>query len=191
MSMVFRHFYFSRTCCWILSSVIMPNGCIILLKKIPIPPIPPLSPQAFEYTHPLLLSSFIRNLFSVNWAVNESRRKIWELNYRTSKLNVASSLHISIWAHIDSPCRSENANLCDFRDLLDEAKDYHLMPERRQTLKSFRTRPRCCTEIVEFIVAVGGLTSSGLWKFKLFLLLIGNEFKKQSRCMMVEGKPKS
>ena len=44
------------------------------------------------------------------------------------------------------------------------------MPERRQMLKSFRTRPRCCTEIVEFIVAVGGLTSSGFYmKFSCFL----------------------
>ena len=53
-----------------------------------------------------------------------------------------------------------------YSDLLDEAKDYHLMPERRQQMKSFRTQPRCCTEIVEYIVAVGGLTSSG----KLYLV---------------------
>lgn len=49
----------------------------------------------------------------------------------------------------------------NFRDLLDEAKDYHLMPERRQTLRTFRTHPRSCKEIMEFVVAVGGLTSSG------------------------------
>ncbi|XP_064644346.1 kelch-like protein 18 [Lineus longissimus] len=47
------------------------------------------------------------------------------------------------------------------RDLLDEAKDYHLMPERRTQLQTFRTRPRCCTDIVGIIFAVGGLTSSG------------------------------
>ncbi|KAF6035084.1 KLHL18 [Bugula neritina] len=47
------------------------------------------------------------------------------------------------------------------RDLLDEAKDFHLMPERRHHMNSSRTRPRLCTEIVEYIVAVGGLTSSG------------------------------
>ena len=35
------------------------------------------------------------------------------------------------------------------------------MPERRIQLKSFRTRPRCCTEVVGIIYAVGGLTSSG------------------------------
>ncbi|XP_042899946.1 kelch-like protein 18 isoform X2 [Parasteatoda tepidariorum] len=47
------------------------------------------------------------------------------------------------------------------RDLLDEAKDYHLMPERRPLLQSFRTRPRCCPDIIGCIYAVGGLTKSG------------------------------
>jgi len=47
------------------------------------------------------------------------------------------------------------------RDLLDEAKDYHLMPERRPRLHSFRTRPRCCFDIVGYIYAVGGLSSTG------------------------------
>ena len=47
------------------------------------------------------------------------------------------------------------------RDLLDEAKDYHLMPERRNSLQTFKTRPRCCTDVVGIIYAVGGLTSSG------------------------------
>lgn len=47
------------------------------------------------------------------------------------------------------------------RDLLDEAKDYHLMPERRPLLQSFRTRPRCCPDVVGRIYAVGGLTKSG------------------------------
>jgi len=51
--------------------------------------------------------------------------------------------------------------LNNFRDLLDEARDYHLMPERRPLLKSFRTRPRCCNYIVGHIFAVGGLTKSG------------------------------
>uniref|UniRef100_T1IKW7 Kelch-like protein diablo n=1 Tax=Strigamia maritima TaxID=126957 RepID=T1IKW7_STRMM len=47
------------------------------------------------------------------------------------------------------------------RDLVDEAKDYYLMPERRPLLQSFRTRPRCCVDIVGMIYAVGGLTKSG------------------------------
>ncbi|KAK3752242.1 hypothetical protein RRG08_047098 [Elysia crispata] len=47
------------------------------------------------------------------------------------------------------------------RDLLDEAKDYHLMPERRLLMQTFKTRPRCCTDVPGFIFAVGGLTSAG------------------------------
>ncbi|KAI3374822.1 hypothetical protein L3Q82_021036 [Scortum barcoo] len=31
------------------------------------------------------------------------------------------------------------------RDLVDEAKDFHLMPERRPHLPAFKTRQRCCT----------------------------------------------
>ncbi|XP_067887622.1 kelch-like protein 18 [Heterodontus francisci] len=47
------------------------------------------------------------------------------------------------------------------RDLVDEAKDCHLMPERRPHLPSFKTRPRCCTSIAGLIYAVGGLNSAG------------------------------
>lgn len=46
------------------------------------------------------------------------------------------------------------------RDLLDEAKDFHLMPERRALVQSFRTRPRCYDSIGQ-IFAVGGLTKNG------------------------------
>ncbi|XP_058035936.1 kelch-like protein 18 isoform X2 [Ahaetulla prasina] len=47
------------------------------------------------------------------------------------------------------------------RDLVDEAKDYHLMPERQRPLLDFKTRPRCCTSIPGLIYAVGGLNSAG------------------------------
>lgn len=47
------------------------------------------------------------------------------------------------------------------RDLLDEAKDFHLMPERRELVQSFRTRARCCDYVVGQIFAVGGLTKNG------------------------------
>eukprot|EP00096_Caligus_rogercresseyi_P010549 TRINITY_DN3897_c0_g1_i2.p1 TRINITY_DN3897_c0_g1~~TRINITY_DN3897_c0_g1_i2.p1 ORF type:complete len:601 (-),score=186.52 TRINITY_DN3897_c0_g1_i2:1052-2854(-) len=47
------------------------------------------------------------------------------------------------------------------RDLVDEAKDFHLMPERRLLLRSFRTRPRGCRDMVGLIYAVGGQTKSG------------------------------
>lgn len=44
------------------------------------------------------------------------------------------------------------------RDLLDEAKDYHLMPERRGLIPSFRTKRRCCDFVMGQIYAVGGMT---------------------------------
>jgi len=47
------------------------------------------------------------------------------------------------------------------RDLLDEARDYHLMPERRPLLKSFKSKARCCKDLVGVIYAVGGQTKSG------------------------------
>uniref|UniRef100_A0A3Q2Q1L7 Kelch-like family member 18 n=1 Tax=Fundulus heteroclitus TaxID=8078 RepID=A0A3Q2Q1L7_FUNHE len=48
------------------------------------------------------------------------------------------------------------------RDLVDEAKDFHLVLERRPHLPSFKTRQRCCTSISGLIYAVGGLNSSAL-----------------------------
>ncbi|CAH0395259.1 unnamed protein product [Bemisia tabaci] len=47
------------------------------------------------------------------------------------------------------------------RDLLDEARDYHLMPERRPMLQRFRTAARCCNYIIGQIFAVGGLGKTG------------------------------
>ncbi|XP_011297003.1 kelch-like protein 18 isoform X2 [Fopius arisanus] len=47
------------------------------------------------------------------------------------------------------------------RDLLDDAKDCHLMPERKHLLESFRFRPRLCNDLVGDIFAVGGLTKYG------------------------------
>lgn len=47
------------------------------------------------------------------------------------------------------------------RDLVDEAKDYHLMPERRYLFTTFRTKQRCCYDVPGLIFAVGGLTNTG------------------------------
>ena len=55
------------------------------------------------------------------------------------------------------------------RDLLDEARDYLLMPERRTLLQTFKTRPRCCTDIPGVIYAIGGLTPSGEHTRLLFM----------------------
>lgn len=47
-----------------------------------------------------------------------------------------------------------------FRDLLDEARVYHLIPERRPLLQSFRTIQRVC-EVKGHIYVVGGLNKHG------------------------------
>ncbi|XP_043466552.1 kelch-like protein 18 [Leptopilina heterotoma] len=47
------------------------------------------------------------------------------------------------------------------RDLLDEAKDYYLLPHRRYLLDSFKCSPRCCNYTMGHIFAVGGLTKFG------------------------------
>ncbi|KAF4525766.1 hypothetical protein B566_EDAN002028 [Ephemera danica] len=54
--------------------------------------------------------------------------------------------------------RSQPALLEDSRcrSLIEEAEWYHLMPDRRQEMKSFRTKPRRSMGIEEVIVAVGG-----------------------------------
>ena len=46
------------------------------------------------------------------------------------------------------------------RDLVDKAKDYHLMPDRRSTFPPLMVQTRYCSEIQDLIYAVGGLTSS-------------------------------
>ncbi|TKS79239.1 Kelch-like protein 18 [Collichthys lucidus] len=58
-----------------------------------------------------------------------------------------------------SSCQTEFSRMS--LDLVDEAKDFHLMPERRPHLPAFKTRQRCCTSITGLIYAVGGLNSSG------------------------------
>lgn len=65
-------------------------------------------------------------------------------------------MNFELWT-LDSDCA-----VFPVRDLVDEAKDFHLMPERRPHLAAFKTRQRCCTSITGLIYAVGGLNSSGL-----------------------------
>lgn len=47
------------------------------------------------------------------------------------------------------------------RKLIDEVKDYFLMPERRKNFITFKTNHRCCFDAPGLIYAVGGLTSNG------------------------------
>ena len=53
----------------------------------------------------------------------------------------------------------KNCHRC--RDLIDEAKDYHLMPERRHLLQTFRTSLRVKPDVYGLIYAIGGLTKNG------------------------------
>lgn len=47
-----------------------------------------------------------------------------------------------------------------FRDLLDEARTYHLIPERRALMQSFKIEPRAC-DVKGYIYVVGGLNKHG------------------------------
>ena len=47
------------------------------------------------------------------------------------------------------------------RDLVDRAKDYHLMPDRRGDFPAELVTPRYCSELNGIIYAVGGLSTAG------------------------------
>lgn len=46
------------------------------------------------------------------------------------------------------------------RDLVDQAKDFHLIPDRRSDFPADQVTPRYCSEILGVIYAVGGLSSA-------------------------------
>lgn len=104
-----------------------------------------------------------------------SEEVIFEASMRWIKYNEAERCHLlpEVLSKIRLPLLSPQY-LADFvateeliktnhqcRDLLDEAKDYHLMPERRELLQSYRTRPRGNEFVKGEIYAVGGLTKTG------------------------------
>ena len=45
---------------------------------------------------------------------------------------------------------------------MDEAKDYHLLPDRRSQLKTLNNKARCGPDPSGLIYAIGGLTKSGV-----------------------------
>lgn len=47
-----------------------------------------------------------------------------------------------------------------YRDLVDEALTFHLIPERRALIQSFRTEPRV-SDVKGYIYVVGGLNRHG------------------------------
>lgn len=56
------------------------------------------------------------------------------------------------------------------RDLVDEALTFHLIPERRALMQSFKTEPRAC-EVKGYIYVVGGLNKHGKIK-NLYVVLV-------------------
>ncbi|RDD39942.1 Kelch-like protein 18 [Trichoplax sp. H2] len=47
------------------------------------------------------------------------------------------------------------------RDLVDEAKDAYLIPSKRLSIESYKIKPRCFTEELGYMYAVGGLAANG------------------------------
>lgn len=47
------------------------------------------------------------------------------------------------------------------RDLLDEAIYYHLLPDKRNNIKIFNLKPRCCNDAFGLIYVIGGMNSTG------------------------------
>lgn len=52
-------------------------------------------------------------------------------------------------------------NNIECRDLVDEAKDTYLIPGKRLTIESYKIKPRCFTEELGYMYAVGGLAANG------------------------------
>ncbi|XP_054724682.1 kelch-like protein 18 [Uloborus diversus] len=94
----------------------------------------------------------------LSWVKHESSRKDYLPELLTQvRMPLLTPQYLTDYVATEELIRTSH----QCRDLLDEAKDYHLMPERRPLLQSFRTRVRCCPDIVGCIYAVGGLTKSG------------------------------
>jgi len=67
-------------------------------------------------------------------------------------------VHANRSDHVASDVRLRGNIEC--RDLIDEAKNYHLLPERRAQMNTFTTTPRSCDDIAGIVYAVGGLTTA-------------------------------
>ncbi|XP_076455943.1 kelch-like protein 18 [Babylonia areolata] len=94
----------------------------------------------------------------LEWVKHKEERKA-----HIPELMVQVRLPLLTPPYLSDRVASENLikNSLQCRDLLDEARDYLLMPERRILMQTFKTRPRCCTDIPGVIYAIGGLNPSG------------------------------
>ncbi|GLG94694.1 hypothetical protein R5R35_004288 [Gryllus longicercus] len=95
----------------------------------------------------------------MRWVKKDPEARKWDLPQLLSNVRMPLLTPHYLADHVAAEELIRSSHEC--RDLLDEARDYHLMPERRPLLQSFRTRPRCCNYIIGHIFAVGGLTKSG------------------------------
>lgn len=124
-----------------------------------------------EYLH--LPLNEVQNLLTRNELCVESEEQVFEACMRWVKYAEGRSADLPVLlAQIRLPLLSplyltdrvateeliRTSHQC--RDLLDEARVFHLIPERRHLLQSFRTKPRIC-EAQGFIYVVGGLNRHG------------------------------
>lgn len=124
-----------------------------------------------EYLH--LPLNEVQNLFTRNELCVESEEQVFEACMRWVKhaegraadlpvllsqirLPLLSPLYLTDRVATEELIRTSH----QCRDLLDEARVFHLIPERRHLLQSFRTKPRAC-EVQGYIYVVGGLNRHG------------------------------
>lgn len=115
----------------------------------------------------------IKNILSRNELRVETEEQVFEACMRWVKSNESRHQHLpELLALVRLPLLSpmyltdrvateeliRSSHQC--RDLLDEARVYHLLPERRHLLQSFRTNQRAC-EVRGHIYVVGGLNKHG------------------------------
>ncbi|XP_002730985.1 kelch-like protein 24 [Saccoglossus kowalevskii] len=82
----------------------------------------------------------------------ENRRQYFEEVFTHIRLPLVSAYFLHDFVEVQSAVRQ--SEVC--RKLVDEAKNYQLLQDRRGQLYSPRTRPRRSTGTIEVIVAVGG-----------------------------------
>ncbi|ODN04215.1 Kelch-like protein 18 [Orchesella cincta] len=97
----------------------------------------------------------------MNWVRKDSEMRGVHLPHLLKFIRMPLLSPEFITDHVATETLIRSSHEC--RDLLDEARDYYLLPERRSSMQTFRTRPRCCDDVVGLIYVVGGLTKSGTW----------------------------
>ncbi|XP_074040860.1 kelch like family member 18 [Leptinotarsa decemlineata] len=116
----------------------------------------------------------IKNLFTKNELRVDSEEQVFEACMRWVKHDVErrkeflpellSLVRLPLLSPLYITDRVRNEDQIRYsiqcRDLVDEALTFHLIPERRALIQSFRTEPRVC-DIKGYIYVVGGLNRHG------------------------------